>query len=163
MDPALAAVEDQLSDADRRVILELCDMADKAFNMVANLRHEEYGRQTLDYVHSLPQRGEFEADKGPLKRLFTVPQEFHHALRAIMPDGIRYEKNGDFLRYLMRKYPWFREANPLADKTWEEVATGSSQPGTGIKPKEERQKLAQENALILDERGNFVRANVNGG
>lgn len=154
----LEQAEASLSDTDRKVILELCEQADHLFQMMANLRQPQYGRETLDYVNALPQKGDFEKGNSKFVRLRSLPRDFHHALLSVMPDGIKYDKNGDFLKYLMKRYPWFREANPLGDKTWEEVASGSSEKSTGVLPKEQRDKLAAENSLILDEHGNFVKA-----
>lgn len=142
-----------LTDVDRRIFNSLLDQIDVLWNELANLRGPEYATRMREYGMLSKAVGQ-DAQWGT--RLMSVPQDLHHALLAVRPDGIRYTKNTDFIRFLMNRFPQFKEANPLADKKWEDVSPGTSRKG-GPLPQADRQRLARENELILDEHGKFVR------
>jgi hypothetical protein len=85
-----------------------------------------------------------------------MPTEFYQTLKMLKPDGIPFDQNQDFMRFLKQRYSWFNF--PLADVPWQDLSKGVSGPGRGPLPKEERARLARENATILDDKGNMVKA-----
>lgn len=146
-----------LSDVDRRIIIELFDRINAIFMRFQEAMVQEHAATMKEYGNLKPaEPGPFEKHNGPILK-WAMPQEVYSWLKQVQPDGCTdFTQNMDFMSWLKKTYPWFAQFE-LADKNWQDVAPGHSTM-SGPKSQEERRRIAQENAVIMNDRGEVVKA-----
>lgn len=144
-----------LTDLDRRILNDLLQRCEDVLVLYSKTMGPQYERMMKEAeAYEAPSKGAFEKQTGYVKR-FSMPQELYQIFKQVKPDGIPFDQNKDFMVFAQKRYPMFARFKLMAEK-WENVSTGISQHG-GPLPKAERERLARENALILNQ-GQLVKA-----
>lgn len=147
------------AELDRQICLDLCKQAERLFHEFDELNADMYANQMGQYN---AQDAGIPADKKleprpKWQKKWAMPQEVYHWLRMAKPDGVtNFSQNLDFMRWFRNRHDWMKPFE-LADKPWQDIAGGTSEGG-GPLPKEERDRLAKENAVVMDKDGNRHKA-----